>query len=179
MPFFNKFPRINYTLDGESRRVVNIATAFALKRTKIDDSYLFQRYIVQDGELPESVSEKIYKTPNYYWTILLVNNIINPMTEWLMDSSTLESFVEAKYADGIKGIHHFYDTVNDRICDDVDDKTLRTLIGTSQFPSEIIPVTNYQYEIDMNETRREIIVINPKAISRFADDYQRMLESKQ
>jgi hypothetical protein len=143
------------------------------------DSFLFQRYIVQDGESPESVSEKIYKTPKYYWTILLVNNIVNPMTEWLMESSMLEEFVIAKYPDGIKGIHHFYNTVTDRICDDVDDAHLRTLIGTPNFPSEIMPITNYQYELELNEKRREISVINPRTISRFADDFQRMLESKQ
>jgi hypothetical protein len=179
MAFFKYFPRIDYSLDGQNSRVVNISTAFMLKRTKIDDSFVFQKYTVQDGELPESVSENIYKTPKYYWTILLVNNIVDPMTEWLMDSTTLENFVEAKYADGLTGIHHFYDTANNRICDDVDDKNLRLLVGTSSFPSEIMPVTNYQYEIDMNEQRRQITVITPKAISRFADDYQRMLESKQ
>lgn len=179
MSFFKYFPRINYSTDGLTRNVVNIMTSFLLRYTKVDDSFLFQRYIVQDGETPESVSQKIYNTPKYYWTILLVNNIINPMTEWYMESSMLEKFVNAKYSDGTTGIHHFYDTVSNRICDDVDDARLRTLIGSPDFPNVIMPITNYQYEIEMNEKRREIIVINPRVISRFADDYQRMLENKQ
>jgi hypothetical protein len=179
MPFFKYFPRINYNADGLTRSVVNISTAFLLKRYHVDDVFLFQRYIVQDGETPESVSEKLYKTPKYYWTILIVNNIVDPMTEWLMDSTTLEKFVEAKYPDGMTGIHHFYDTAIDRICDDVDDARLRPLIGTPNFPSEIMPITNYQYELEQNEKRREIIVVNPRAVSRFADEYQRMLESRQ
>lgn len=179
MAFFKYFPRINYSADGLSRNVVDITTSFLLRHVKVDDSFLFQRYIVQDGETPESVSQKIYNTPKYYWTILLVNNIVNPMTEWLMESSMLEKFVNAKYPDGITGIHHFYDTAAGRICDDVDDAHFRSLIGHPDFPSEIMPITNYQYELEMNEKRREIIVVNPRAISRFADDYQRMLESKQ
>lgn len=179
MPFFKYFPRINYSVDGLPRNVVNISTSFLLKRMRLDDSLLFQRYIVQDGETPESVSEKIYKTPKYYWTILLANNIMDPMTKWLMESSMIEGFVNAKYPDNITGIHHFYDTAAERICDDVDDAHLRTLVGTPDFPSEIMPVTNYQHELNLNEERREIVVVNPRAISRFADDYQRMLESKQ
>jgi hypothetical protein len=178
MSFFRYFPKINYNTDGLPRNVVNISTAFLLKRIKIDNTFVYQRYILHDGELPESVSDKLYKTPKYYWTILLVNNIIDPMTEWYMDSSTLEKFVEAKYPDGLYGIHHFYDTRIDRICDDVDDAYFRTLIGNPSFPSEVVPVTNYQYEVELNEKRREIIVINPRAISRFADEFQRILESK-
>jgi hypothetical protein len=178
MSFFKYFPRINYNVDGiHSNYVVNITTAFLLKRNNVDDIFLFQRYIIRDGDLPESVSEKLYKTPKYYWTILFINNIIDPMTEWYMDSATLEKFVEVKYPDGLYGIHHFYDTAIDRICDDVDDARLRLLIGTPNFPSEIIPVTNYQYELELNEKRREISVINPKAITRFVDEYQRILES--
>lgn len=178
MSFFSQFPRINYTTDKLTRTVTNICTAFLLKRIRVDDSFVFQRYIVQDGDTPEVVSEKLYSTPDYYWVILLVNSIVNPMTEWYMDSRMIEAFAEAKYADGAQGIHHFFDTTINRICDDVDDKKLRKLIGTQDFPAEIRPITNYQFEIDQNDERREIIVINPRAIGDFVEDFQTMIAGR-
>lgn len=176
--FFKHFPRINYTIDDQTRYVTDITASFILKRTYIDDAFIFQRYIVQDGETPESVSDKLYKNPKYYWILLFINGIVDPFTDWLMSSEVLEKFVQEKYPDGLTGVHHFYDTVNERICDDVDDKKYRELLGSPDFPSEIKPVTNYEYEIEENERKREILVINPKVITKFIDDFQTALEGK-
>ena len=41
-------------------------------------------YYVKDGETPESISYDFYDTVEFYWTILLVNEIIDPYHDWAL-----------------------------------------------------------------------------------------------
>lgn len=43
---------------------------------------LILRYDLKDYELPEVVSNNVYGTPDFWWVILLFNNIKNPFLDW-------------------------------------------------------------------------------------------------
>ena len=101
-----------------------------------------------------------------------------------MDSESLDDFVAEKYKDkgGRDGIHHFYDTgkrmvkgddgkeelkvvKEGRIVDDVDSERLLELVGTKDFPIEIEIITNFEYESDLNDERRRVMVFSKESIN--------------
>jgi len=174
--FFQDFPKTTTTIDGISHLITDITTAYQLITTKNDNIFFYQKYFVADGETPEIISQKIYNTPLYYWTILMVNNIINPYTDWVKYGQPFLKWIDAKYTDGLNGIHHFYNVDTNSLCDDYDDKRFRLMIGS--LPSHINPITNLEYEVDENNKKREITIISTKYISQFYTNFSKMLASK-
>ncbi len=57
------------------------------------------KYMVQSGETPEQISEKKYGSTDWYWTILLLNNIIDVYNDWPLSDYELDKSIENKYGD--------------------------------------------------------------------------------
>ncbi len=57
------------------------------------------KYMVQSGETPEQISEKKYGSTDWYWTILLLNNIIDVYNDWPLADYELDKSIENKYGD--------------------------------------------------------------------------------
>lgn len=54
-------------------------------------------YVVRDGETPDTIAQKQLGSYEWYWTILIINNIINYQEDWPLQSDELEKIVENKY----------------------------------------------------------------------------------
>jgi hypothetical protein len=171
MSFFEFFPSTSY----EKKTVTNILTAFLLKRDQINNLLFFQRYVINDGETPMSIAKKLYKDERLHWVILLVNEIVDPYYDFILPSNFFEKFVNAKYEDGIEGIHHFWDTNIDRECDEVDSAKYRD--NLSLVPAGVRVVTNYEYEVEQNGDKREILVVNPVYIVEFVEMIRKTLKN--
>lgn len=199
MHFFLNFPKITYKpKDGEPKEVVNILTSFFYRKMTFQRSMFFQYYTIKDEDTPESLSEEIYKNPLYYWSLLTINNIVDPYYEWVISDDVIDEFVEKKYRDGMRmkkkdrsyktvplsvgktGIHHFYNNKTDTICDDYDDQLYRDLYvrDPQLIGDNIIPVTNLAFEKELNIKKRKIAIINPKMILKFEDDFKQMLNGE-
>lgn len=144
--FFKKFDKIGYAFINDhdkKKQVTNILTAFFIRKVSAFKSLLFQKYSVRDDDSIESLSDKLYGSPVHYWTFLVINDIIDPFSEWAKESYLLEKFAERKYREGKKirkadgtiytvpfssgtgGIHHFLNINTGRVCDDVEDEIYR------------------------------------------------------
>jgi hypothetical protein len=198
--FFTKFPKTTYKQPGSSKETVvtNILSAFFLRKIQALKSTIFQKYIVRDDDSIESLADKLYSDTRDYWVNLLVNDIIDPYTEWSMTHSVMQKFVERKYihgiqfkkadgtthtlpsSEGVGGLHHFFNVQTGRVCDDVEDGYYRSiwLIDPTQVGMNIIPVTNFEYEWQKNLDRRSIFVVAPNRVARFKDDFTNMLRGK-
>lgn len=175
--FFTKFPASPYPLDGFAKDAANIAIGEIMVHRKVDSSYVLWKKDLLEGDTPVSVSDEIYKTTSYYWTLYYVNNVINPYTDWYMSQSEHEKYVTAKYGDKY-GYHHFEirkPGKEPRIVDDVDSATYLTL---TNLPEYVFKVTNLEHEKALNDTRRVITVISPRFISEFAEEFQRIVGSR-
>ena len=181
----DKLPTIDYGVGtGKALKMKNILPALMLTKNKyIRDTYI-QVADIRQGEKPEHLAKRLYGDPHLYWIFFLLNDIVDPLTQWYMDSESLDDFVEEKYKDkgGRDGIHHFYDTgkrmvkgddgkeelkvvKEGRIVDDVDSERLLELVGTKDFPIEIMIVTNFEYESDLNDERRRVMVFSKESIN--------------
>lgn len=170
MSLFESYPNINY----ENKNVTNILTSFLLKKNKVNNLLFFQRYVINEGETPLSIAKNLYGEENLHWVILLVNNIIDPYFDFIMQSSYIEKIVNEKYEDGSEGIHHFWNTDLEIECDDVDSEKYRENIET--VPQGVRVVTNYEYESEKNNNKREIVIVNPLHIIEFVEMVRKTLK---
>tara|TARA_S200000501_G_scaffold375775_1_gene428689 strand:- start:8173 stop:8898 length:726 start_codon:yes stop_codon:yes gene_type:complete len=64
-------------------------------------------YTVTPGETVEQVSYKKFNDSKWYWTILLMNNIIDIRREWPLSSNELEDYMDNKYGTSIDNTRHW------------------------------------------------------------------------
>lgn len=98
--YFQGFPTIQYNLQDESHtiEVVDIFRTVKPKQSLKDDILLYNKYTIQDGERPDHVSQKLYGTPDYYWTFFMVNeNLTNIFTDWPLSRKDVQDYVAIKY----------------------------------------------------------------------------------
>ena len=115
--------------------------------SKFVDSTLLEFYELKDGERIEHVSFELYRNVEFYWTILLINDVIDPYHDWLMSAEDLRNFVIQKYGSqsGLDDPHHYvYADTSIRV--DYD--------HTRVTGGQIVPVTNYEHEIAENEKKK-------------------------
>ena len=93
MSFFAKSGKIEYG----GKLATNLLNAVLPSRLKIDSSYVYKRYMILDGETPESIAEEHYNDANLHWTLYVVNAMVNPYMEWPMNSNVFDQFITVKY----------------------------------------------------------------------------------
>lgn len=143
--YFSKFPVTLYSLDDKAsvQTVRNI-----LLRNKINDDVknnfaIYDEYDVLDGETPEIVAHKFYGNAQLHWLVLHMNDILDPRFDWPMNTLNLYNYSVAKYAN-VNAAHHFINANGDIVNS--------TAAGAT-------PVSNYQYEQSINESKRRIKVL--------------------
>ena len=106
-------------------------------------------YTITVGETVEQVSYKEFGDSKWYWTILLLNNILDVNKEWPLASNELESYINEKYGDAIDTPRH-WETKK------VTDNTLGVVLEqgiiveyyegtTAQQATNYVPTWNFEY----------------------------------
>lgn len=182
--YFQYYDTIVYDQEGIIQEVVNIVQAVQPADINLGDFYIFQKYQVASGEIPESVSQKLYATTDYFWTLLVINNLVNPYLDWPMSDDQVELYTTKKYGAGNEfALNHYEWTGSDGIhvsglpLDQVD--TAAAIAGTLPGAgTAYISYTNLAWEIQVNMKKKAIIVINPTVIAQFVEAYNNALQGK-
>ena len=178
MQYFRTLPQVIITQpNGTSTVYTNLLARVSLIKDKLSDPLLFYSYDVQDGETPEMIADKYYNDSYRYWLVTMVNNILDPQWGWPLSGKNFEDYISKKYTDvnPYNTVHHYekvitqYEsgtqttTVN-RI--EIDEDTYNNLVesthsytfssGTTAVSVTKNLVTLYQYEYDLNESKRNI-----------------------
>ena len=97
--YFSYFGVKDYTLTDEMQKsVVDISQYSALFSKIADDLSFYSYYTMQDGERLDTISQKLYSTPQYYWTIPLINHHITNIYRDLPKSYPIFiKYLEKKY----------------------------------------------------------------------------------
>jgi len=168
--YFRKFPQVDYDVKGNgiTQKMVDIT-----RRVRVLDSTLlnyinFDFYDVQSGERPEHIAAQYYGDPNLYWIILFANNIKDIYTDWPMPVNQFEVFVASKY-DDVNGIHHY------EVLQESGDTTLKLEYPNDPaqtIPVDATPVTNYEYEEEIQNTKSRIRLIRPQYVSQIKTEFE-------
>ena len=98
--YFRYYPRTIYAQDIEQDSidvVTNLITRFSFEKKFKENSSVFQKYDIRDGDTPESIAYKLYGSAEKHWIVLAMNDIIDPQYDWPLDQITLGNFVNSKY----------------------------------------------------------------------------------
>lgn len=182
--YFKNLPRVGYDINGTGKNsfvsVTNIMKRVKFKPSVLEDISNYYPYYVKEGERPDIVAHAQYGNIGYAYLILLVNDIYDPNFDWPLNSQVFEKFIINKYGSvttAISGIKHYFQIIraevprtgtSERIPEvkfAVDETTYDALDI-----SDRTTLSNYDHEVELNDAKREIRLINPDFIQDI--DYQ-------
>ena len=76
MPYFRQFPTVGYDFnrDGIIQNVVDIFRHARPLQNFVDEINTYRKFTIPDGQRPDICSQKLYGTPDYYWTFFILND---------------------------------------------------------------------------------------------------------
>ena len=150
--YFDMIPKIYYDTkaNGQYNLLTNLMTRVKLRTDIKNDIYTYDYYNVVDGESPEIIAFKYYDNPEYHWTILVANDIIDYYEQWPMSTQKFEEFVKEKY-ENPQAVHHYEITQSSGDTT----KTINVGMNITDYGSASA-ISNYTYEqrlsqMDTNE----------------------------
>ena len=148
---------------------------------------LFNKYIINEGDRPDTVAEKEYGKSDLDWVVLLSAGIINVRNEWPLSSKDLYDFVLEKYGNDINSVHHFE-------TEEVKDSQNRLILpkgkvvdsnftipkpgqpGTTLNP--VVGISNYEHEVRENIKKSTISILRRSYLQQFLSDMKKEMTYK-
>lgn len=201
--YFDNFPYFGYSLNanpqpGELQWVTDIFRRIAPIRDLLKNKQVFYNYQIVEGETPEMIADRFYGTVKYHWVITLLNNITDPVLDWPKGYSDLVSFIINKYgsvASAAGSIHHY--TMTQTKEDSLGNTSEATFIidetkyDSLSSPTPVVTtfangvtvtttttraiVDNYTFEVDLNEAKRNIILLKDTYIPQVVSELESLL----
>ena len=170
------------------------------RRYKIDEDIFgyatfYNRYALQDNIKLETIAKEYYGNSFYDWVIVLTNNMINPQFSLPQTSEVVRKIAEEKYGEteAYSGIHH-YETIRLVSEQTVDGFPVIILadgliVDHNFYTSDYTycngvtavtvscntvakPITNYEYEVNENEKKREVYILKETFFPRFLNEFK-------
>lgn len=95
--YFDSQPNFYYPYKGGIKISKNLFRRVRF-RDNLNALYVAStKYTIQNGETPEIIAKKKYGSPEWYWTILILNNIIDMNNDWPVSDYELDLAIEKKY----------------------------------------------------------------------------------
>ena len=164
--YFNSvYPTIDYDPSGNgiTTKIQDIFIRVIARKEVMERNVLFSKYTVKDAESPEMLAKKVYGSVKYYWVILLTNKIFDRYYEWPMTERNLKKYISDKY-ENPAAIHHY------EISQFSGDTNTKIKVELADEPTASA-ISNYEYEVYLNDLRKEIKILDRAFLSQFEDEY--------
>ena len=200
-PYFSnltEFLYVNRTERGRSEGDYSVVKNF-FKRARLRDDIFqdltfFTKFTVVGDDRPDTVANTVYDDPSLDWVVLLSNNIINVQSEWPLGQAAFNTYATEKYSDEetlYSGIHHYEANevkTNDGSIIIASGTRVSAGQSVSYFDEDssqhvvrtdvASPVTNYTFEDQLNEDKRNIFVLKPIYLNILFDDIDQIMRNK-
>jgi len=199
--YFSKFPNINYSINGLNGVILkDIMVRIKMSDSILNNTLLYYKYDIQEGDTPEIVAEKYYGDAEKHWLVLMSNSIMDPFYEWPLTYQQFLSFINDKYgsqATALSTIHHYEKIVTsfDNFSNVTTTNVYRIdLTAYNSMQAEPLSVTktfangksvrvttsrrivdSYEYENTLNESRRNIQLLNASFAYQAEQELNRLL----
>ena len=205
--YFSILPNIQYDEKplvypySESEFVVakNLFRKYKINADVFSYAVFFKKYVLKDGETPDSLANKAYGNPFYDWVILITNSVVNRHFDWPLSNYELTKYAESQYDDPYGEIAYYetyetkagykipneYGTMVDAIVLEGGLKVDSTFFnknfeyfngsGYTTVPGNTVcrPVTVMEDLTKKNEQKREIFLLKPEYFRQFVDDFKK------
>lgn len=98
MSYFNNFENVLYKFGDEAQNslIQNMSIYTDVIDQVSDDISFYAKDYIAEGERPDHVSQRLYGTPNFYWTFFLMNEGLRSQG-WPIDRTPLLRKMEKEY----------------------------------------------------------------------------------
>ena len=202
--YFRNIPNFEYVnrlpeshSSSEYIEVKNLFKRGKIKNDIFKDVTYFTKYSIQGDDRPDNVAFQVYQDSKLDWVVLLANNIINVQDEWPLTQQSFDNYLLTKYENqqNIHSIHHYEskevkNSVGSIILKeglevpkDFSITFLDSNLGTytevggsgNLITSE---VTNYDYEVDLQDKKRQIYILKQNYLNIILTDMDRIMPYK-
>jgi hypothetical protein len=204
MQYFDTLPKIILTNNnGISTIMANLMARVSILPEILKNPMVYYKYDVQDGDTPEIVAHKYYDDPYRYWIVLFANKMLDPQWDWPLNSLQFNEYVNDKYGNTLSNLHHYEKVITKTTRGTDEDQTVvesftisgeeflsllyshpfgidpvRTFplsTGVVDITIQPTPVTNYDYELNLNESKRNINILNSKYVDQLETEFQDLM----
>ena len=182
--YFRNLPRVGYDINGTGKdsflSVTNIMKRVKFKSSVLEDITNYYPYFVKEGERPDIISHAQYGTIGYAYLIMLINDIQDPNFDWPLSSQIFEKFIINKYGSvtlAIAGIKHYYQIIRAEVArTEISERVPEVKFAVDETTYDALDsadrstLTDYDHEVELNDAKREIRLINPAFVQDI--DYQ-------
>ena len=201
LKYFRQLSNFQYiSQDPEDQGLMDAYTTVKnlFRRVKIREDIFsnlmyFTNYKIIGDERPDQVAKKIYDDVDLDWVVLVANNILNIREEWPFPQKIFDEYLLEKYGtyDNVYAVKHYKsrevrDSVGtlilpkDLIVDENYSVTFFDIgLGTEVTKTNLTdPVTNFQYENEKEDAKRNIYLLKPEYLSIILDDLKSLMQYK-
>jgi hypothetical protein len=168
MSYFNQFGTILYDPvgDGSAKLCTDIMSRVRVRANMKKEIVMLDKYNVKENETPEIVADKHHGSPYYHWVVMLLNDISDVNHDWVKSTRQMQKYLFSKYTQTqLTETHHY------EISQTSGDITTTIEVENSTYPSATA-ITNYDYEIGINDSKREIDLLRNDFLTFFVDEFQ-------
>lgn len=191
MSIFNYYPYINYN----SNKATHLLLKVEVIKEYIKDFRKFFTYTIKEGERPDIIAYKQYNDSSLDWIIYLVNNIQDPYFDWIMDDKQFNLYLEKKYNTTVgklqstiipSSIAYYYyaglpsddeDTIKSYNYTMSKETYDFKLLTNANSVAGWVPITIYDYEKQINDSKKEIVLLKPAYISEFKQQFKDVINN--
>ena len=205
MQYFDSLPKVVYRdKNGNLSLRTNLLARASFIPETLKNPMLYYQYDIQEGDTPEIVAHKYYNDMYRYWIVLFANQMLDPQWSWPLSSNQFEAHLKNKYGyDSTTGdwvtnpystVHHYtktitqydsttFNTTTHEI--DIDADTYDSLTtGTTNYnlPTGQVSVTVeksavscYEYETNLNESKRTINLLNVRYVDEMETEFLKLM----
>lgn len=175
MYYFKTHPTVKYDIFGDGRMINVTNITSRLKFTNITKGLglIYYDFIIPEGDRADMIAGRYYEDERLDWIIYFANEIHDPYYQWPMDSISFAKYITKEYSSipvAQQSIHHYEWIVGDK------HRVVLPFGGTVVANSKILKVDKdtyttlpederrvvsyYEFEENMNESRRRIKLVD-------------------
>ena len=193
MGYFRELPNLLYqSFTSDKRSSLDYTEVKNLfRRVKIRDALqnvftIFDKYEIPDEFRPENVAEDFYGNDELDWVVLITANITNVRNQWPLNNRDIYEYSLEKYGSALNATRLFEtkevkDSKNNIILEqgkvvdsDFEFKYYDTTTGvvTVKGTSVRTGISNFDYEVRLNNEKRNIYLLKPDYLQQFLNDFR-------
>ena len=170
MSYFSNFSTLMYDPkgDGSTKLTTNILKRVRVRANMKKEIIMLDSYDVKDNETPEIIADKHHGSSYYHWVVMILNDVSDVNHDWVKSTRQLQRYVQSKYTNAqLSEVHHY------EIAQTSGDTSIK--IQVPQGTADATTVTNYEYEVALNEEKRQIKLLRSEYLGFFTEGFSNLV----
>jgi hypothetical protein len=198
MQYFNTLPKIvQFDDKGVARLYTNLLVRGNIIPEFLKNPAIYYKYDIQEGDTPEIIAHKYYGDSYRYWIVLFANQLMDPQWDWPMSGTVFENYLVAKYGQSFNTHSeiHDYQKVSTQFDSGTNTTTVESVELSVEDYNSLVETTEtyslptgdvtvsitknavsyYDYEYNLNESKRTIRILNSSYVAQMENEFKRLM----